>query len=185
MPKIRTHLSYANVVASLALFLAIGGGAAYAATHLAKSSVGPGQLKRNAVTSAKVRDGSLLSADFKAGQLSAGPKGEPGQPGQKGEPGPQGAPGISGYVQVDAFSALDSASPKSAVANCPPGTTVIGGGAFINNGGSNEAVAVGETGPESGDAAEATSWIGEAFEAIPTAQTWAIDVRAICAKVAP
>ena len=46
---------------------------------LAKSSVGTAQLKKNAVTSVKVENGSLLAADFKAGQLPSGPKGDPGR----------------------------------------------------------------------------------------------------------
>jgi hypothetical protein len=90
---------------------------------------------------------------------------------------------VSGYIQKDVFSAFDSSSPKFAQAECPPGTTVIGGGAFIN-GGAKEAVALHETGPRSGDASEATTWIAEAFEAIPTSQEWNVDVRAICARVA-
>ena len=41
MGLLRRHLTYANVVASLALFLALGG-AAYAATQLPQNSVGTG-----------------------------------------------------------------------------------------------------------------------------------------------
>ena len=40
MSKLRTKLTYSNVVATLALFLALGGGAAIAANQLAKNSVG-------------------------------------------------------------------------------------------------------------------------------------------------
>jgi hypothetical protein len=72
--SIRTRLTYANVVASLALFLALGG-VSYAAVTLPKNSVGSKQIKSNAVTSSKVKDGSLLGKDFKAGQLPTGPKG--------------------------------------------------------------------------------------------------------------
>ena len=85
------------VVALLALFVALGGGA-YAAVSLPKNSVGAKQLKRNAVTgkkikksavsSPKVKDGSLLSRDFKAGQLPAGTKGDKGDRGDQGPPGP-------------------------------------------------------------------------------------------------
>jgi hypothetical protein len=89
--RLRSKLSYANVVATLALFVALGG-SAYAAVELSKNSVrtkhiAKGQVKaadlgRNAVTSAKVKNLSLLAADFKAGQLPAiGPKGDPGPPG--------------------------------------------------------------------------------------------------------
>jgi hypothetical protein len=48
------------------------------------------------VNSAKVRDGSLLKADFKAGQLPAGPKGDPGATGPKGDPSPTGPKGDLG-----------------------------------------------------------------------------------------
>jgi len=86
----RSKLTYANVVATLALFVALGG-SSYAAIALSNNSVksrhiGKGQVKRsdigrNAVSSGKVKNFSLLATDFKAGQLPAGPKGDPGDPG--------------------------------------------------------------------------------------------------------
>src|SRR5680860_1134256 len=54
---IRRHLSYANVVATLALLLAISG-VAYAAT-LPRNSVGTRQLKVGAVTTPKLHDGAV------------------------------------------------------------------------------------------------------------------------------
>jgi hypothetical protein len=76
--KLRTQLTYANVVSTLCLFIVLGGGA-YAATALPKNSVGAKQikrnavgaaeLKRNAVTSAKVKNRSLTGADIAAGTL--------------------------------------------------------------------------------------------------------------------
>jgi hypothetical protein len=50
------------------------------------------------VTSKDIKNGSLLSADFKAGQLtsSAGPAGPPGPPGPQGESGAPGAQGAQG-----------------------------------------------------------------------------------------
>ena len=54
MRKLRGNLTYANVISTLALFLAISGGAAYAAS-LGKNSVGTKQLKNGAVTEAKIR----------------------------------------------------------------------------------------------------------------------------------
>jgi hypothetical protein len=77
---LRQHLTYANVVSSLCLFILLGG-AAYAATALPSNSVGTKQLKRNAVVSSKVKDHSLLAKDFKGGQL---PQGAPGRPGAAG-----------------------------------------------------------------------------------------------------
>jgi hypothetical protein len=67
-------------MSSVAVFLVLGGGA-YAATQLPRNTVGRRQLKKNAVTSAKVKDRSLLAKDFKAGQLPAGPRGPQGPEG--------------------------------------------------------------------------------------------------------
>src|SRR5262245_53556312 len=58
MSRITKRLTYANVIATLALFLALGG-ASYAAFKLPKKSVGTRQLKPEAVTGAKVKTGSL------------------------------------------------------------------------------------------------------------------------------
>jgi|tagenome__1003787_1003787.scaffolds.fasta_scaffold20882155_2 hypothetical protein len=56
------------IVAVAALVLAMSGGAV-AATVLPAASVGTEQLQDDAVIAAKVKDGSLLASDFKAGEL--------------------------------------------------------------------------------------------------------------------
>jgi hypothetical protein len=53
------HLTYENVMSSIAVFLILGAGTAFAASHLARNSVGTKQLKRNAVHPAKIADGSV------------------------------------------------------------------------------------------------------------------------------
>ena len=58
--RIRNKLTYSNVIASLALFVALGGVAV--AAGLPKNSVGPKQLKKNAVTAAKIKKGAVNSA---------------------------------------------------------------------------------------------------------------------------
>ena len=65
----RPKLSYANVMATIAVFIALGG-ASYAAIQLPKSSVGSKQLKKNAVTSAKIRKGAVSGAKVKDGSLT-------------------------------------------------------------------------------------------------------------------
>src|SRR5687768_6963382 len=81
--RLRTGLTFSNVVSLMALFIALGGGA-YALTipnnsvgsrQLKKNAVTTAKIKRSAVTSAKVKNGSLLARDFKPGQLPAGPTG--------------------------------------------------------------------------------------------------------------
>jgi hypothetical protein len=73
MRSFRPRLTYANVVSTLCLFLVLGGGA-WAATKLPKNSVGTKQLKANAVTGAKVKDGSLTGADIAAQTLGKVPQ---------------------------------------------------------------------------------------------------------------
>ena len=77
MAQIRKRFSYANVVSSLALFLVLSGGAALAATHLAKNSVGAKQLKKGAVTTVKIKGGAVGTAQIGdravgGGQLASG-----------------------------------------------------------------------------------------------------------------
>ena len=76
--------SPALVVAAVALFVALGGTSIAAVNALPRNSVGTIQLKQNAVTSAKVRNGSLLRADFRRGQIPAGPRGAQGPQGPAG-----------------------------------------------------------------------------------------------------
>jgi hypothetical protein len=66
-------LTYSNVVSTLCLFLLLSGGAAFAAAHLGKNSVGAKQLKRSAVTSPKIKDGAVTTAKLRDGAVT-GPK---------------------------------------------------------------------------------------------------------------
>ncbi len=63
------RLTYSNVVASLALFIALGG-VGYAAVKLPKNSVGRSQIKKNAVIGSKVRTGSLTGSDVRNSSLT-------------------------------------------------------------------------------------------------------------------
>jgi hypothetical protein len=107
--QVRSGLTYANVMATIAVFLALGGGA-YAALKLPKNSVGSKQIKRNAVNSSKVKDRSLLAADFKAGQLPAGPQGLQGIQGIPGQQGDRGPTGPTAVFQFDGEGAYDPPS---------------------------------------------------------------------------
>jgi hypothetical protein len=143
------RLTYANVVATLALFVALGGGA-YAATQLKKNSVGTRQLKNGAVTEAK------LAADAQAAQRGpqgphgeAGPKGEagaagaPGAPGERGAAGVEGPPGHEGpsglqkvFLQERAYAGDNVPAESDALmkVNCPTGSQAIGGGGEVQGG---------------------------------------------------
>lgn len=71
IPAVRKRLTYSNVIASLALFIALGG-AAVAATKLPRNSVGPKQIKRGAVTAAKIRKKAVTSAKLATGAVTIG-----------------------------------------------------------------------------------------------------------------
>jgi hypothetical protein len=114
----RRRPGHATVVAYLALFVALGGGA-YAAGQLSKNTVGTKQLKRDSVTSLKVRDGSLRPEDFAKGTLQ-------GAEGAQGAQGPPGTPGTSrgfqafGSVNYDKFSSSPYGSTVVSL-DVPPG----------------------------------------------------------------
>jgi hypothetical protein len=70
---LRGKLTYANVMVTILAFVILGGGGAYAASKLAKNSVGTKQLKTGAVTGAKVKDSSLTGADIDVSTLASVP----------------------------------------------------------------------------------------------------------------
>jgi hypothetical protein len=87
---VKRRLTYANVVATLALFLALGGGSYAAIT----SGFGSGGVLHACATA---RNGSLRlvrhARDCRRGEVFLswnvqGPAGKPGQTGQTGPPGP-------------------------------------------------------------------------------------------------
>ncbi len=115
-------------VALTAVAIAIAG-TGYAAVTLPRNSVGTAQLKKSAVTSAKVRDHSLLAVDFAPGQLprgDAGPAGEFGATGPTGPAGPQGPTGAAGTSGV--VGAAGAAGAAGAVGPTWGMTWVAGSG---------------------------------------------------------
>jgi hypothetical protein len=67
--RMRPKLTYANVMATIAVFIALGG-ASYAALKLPKNSVGTKQLKKNAVTAAKIKNEAVTAAKVQKGTLT-------------------------------------------------------------------------------------------------------------------
>jgi hypothetical protein len=70
MKRFRPRLTYANVIASLALFVALGGSAV--AAGLAKNSVGPNQLKKGAVAASKLAKQAVTSGKIAPKAVVAG-----------------------------------------------------------------------------------------------------------------
>lgn len=68
--SLRPKLSYSNVIATIALFIALGGAAV--AAGLPKKSVGPQQLKRGAVTTAAIKRAAVTSGKLAPKSVIAG-----------------------------------------------------------------------------------------------------------------
>jgi hypothetical protein len=122
--RIRARMSYANVMATLALFLALGG-SSYAALQLPRNSVGSTQLKRNAVTSTKIKRSAVTTAKIKANAVTGAKINE------------ATLAKVSQAAAADALSNLDYnavsvANPPGqntpGTVSCDPGQRVVGGG---------------------------------------------------------
>ena len=175
-------MRYANVTATVALVVALGG-TSYAAVELSRNSVrsehiAAGQVKRSdlgrsAVDSARVRNRSLLARDFVPGQLPAGERGLPGAPGASGERGPQGLRGLAGADGTDgapgANGATDVTVRTSGTGIANPGTapsgadggdggqaTCVNTGCVVATGGSGGDGASGGTGGTGGTGGSAS-----------------------------
>lgn len=88
----RPRLTYANVMSTIAVFIALGG-TSYA---VARNSIGTAQLKNNAVTSAKIKNRTVATRD-----LTPSARGN-----QRGPRGPQGPPGSTADLQPEPWKPL-------------------------------------------------------------------------------
>jgi hypothetical protein len=88
--RMRRHLTYANVISSLCLFIVLSGSAVAAVTITGK------QVRNNSLTSADIRDRTLRANDFKPGVLPQAGSSETGVPGPQGPKGEQGDRGPQG-----------------------------------------------------------------------------------------
>ena len=119
--------SYANVMATVAVFVALGG-TSYAAVQITGKDV-----KDASLTSRDIKDRSLLAGDFKPGQLpggakgAAGPQGEPGPQGPHGERGAQGAPGKD--ASLAGLTLTGAEIDESSLATVPNAAALDGRGA--------------------------------------------------------
>ncbi|HTT96205.1 MAG TPA: hypothetical protein VMF55_16155 [Solirubrobacterales bacterium] len=100
-------LTYANVMATVAVFIALGG-VSYAAFKLPRNSVGAKQLRKGAVTPAKLSAASVSALTGAPGPQ--GPQGPAGPPGPQGPQGNPGTPATSLLASVSADGKLLSGS---------------------------------------------------------------------------
>ena len=133
-PVPRPRLTYANVTATLALFLALGGGA-YAATSLPARSVGSTQLKANAVTRVKIKrsavngskvaNESLTGADINESTLGVVP--------QATALAKVTYKNAAGAVPGDINPAVPTVPVATGTVACDAGQKAISGGVKVDN----------------------------------------------------
>lgn len=160
-------------------------------------SVGGADIRNGSVGGADIRNGSVHGRDIRNGTVrlndltsstrravttgSQGPQGPTGPQGAQGPQGPAGSPGVSGRVVVEnsQFTPADSGFPveKTLTAQCPPGTTVLGGGASISDENSLADSFLAASEPTAGD----TGWTATVRSKVSVSGT--LRVKAICAVV--
>ena len=111
----REKLTYGNAVATLALFVALGG-SAYAALRVPPNSVGARQLKASSVTNGKIANGAITAAKVAEHSLIGSDINLP----------------ALGTVPnaANATSALNANTVGGHAASCPANTTLIDGLCF-------------------------------------------------------
>lgn len=125
-----SRVTYANVMSSFAVIMALGG-TAYATHKVTGPEVKNGTLTGvdvqnnsltrkdvRAITGGDVKNGSLRPHDFREGELPAGPRGPQGEQGDKGDPG---EPATRLFATVSSAGALRSGTATAAT---------TGGGAY-------------------------------------------------------
>ncbi len=160
------------VVSCLALLVALSG-TGYAVSKLPADSVGPAQLRdnavrntkiaNNAVTSEKVKNRSLLAIDFVRGQLQrgkTGARGSAGPTGPAGAAGPAGPAGPAGAISNVTVRQASVSVPGSGADNPTPNTLWITRGVAVDCASGEKAISAG-TGwsADANDLELATVWI--------------------------
>jgi hypothetical protein len=126
LARLRSRLTYANVVSTICLFVVLGGTATAAVLITGRdvrdNSLTGADVRNGSLNSADIRNGALLAADFAPGVLPAagraGATGATGPAGPQGERGPQGDRGLQGERGADGAAGV-------------PGTPGTSGGSII------------------------------------------------------
>lgn len=115
MRKLKGHLTYANVVATLALIVAVAGGS----TAIAISA----KVKKNSVSGKQIKKGTIRASNIKSGAITA----------DKIADGNVTGPKLAPINVVTTVS--DTPNPGTANATCPGANErLLGGGAYTLNG---------------------------------------------------
>ncbi len=129
---IRERLSYANVMATIAVFVALGG-TSYAAITLPRNSVGSKQIRSGAVGTTELRTGAVRGKDIRNGTIGLRDVSGSARRSLKGATGPAGPAGAPGTALRAAVSSGGGAAFGNATAIEHVSGTNIYGVKFAQN----------------------------------------------------
>lgn len=158
LTPVRQRLTYSNVIATMALFIALGGVAV--AAGLPNNSVGPKQLKRGAVTTPKIRKKAVTSAKLATGAVTIGKLG----PNSVG-------PSNIGNGAITSAKLGPSSVLASAIKNGVVTTSKLNNEAVTTPKLANEAVTTAKLGKGSVTAAKLSDEIGPLLSTLKPGQT--------------
>jgi hypothetical protein len=163
--------TFSNVVAFIALFVALGG-SVYAANKISGTQIKPGsvpgnRIKPKSLAGNRIKPKSLTGKQVKANSLGAKQINEGTLTGVTAS-----AIGVVDYATVTVSISASPAGGNQGTAVCPVGTSVIGGGALVNN---ENAAYINDSGPSVTHA----GWTATAYGEPGTTMT----VSAICTAV--
>ena len=173
MTRIGRLFSFSNIIACVALFVALGG-SVYAAgkisgTQIKASSLPGNRIKAKSLTGKQIKPGSLTGKQIKAGSLTGTQINGATVTGVS-------ASSLASVQYAVATVSISSTSETgtTATASCPLGTFVIGGGATVSN---EEQAFVNDSGPSP----LRTGWTSTGFSFGSPGNT--MTVTAICTAV--
>jgi hypothetical protein len=118
LKRIRAQASYANVLATIALFIAVGG-TSYATIALPRDSVGQREIKSRAVGSKELDRGAVTSRAIKNHAIRLRDLSDGTKASLAGVPGPPGPPGAPAVALRAAFNSAGERVAGSSAAGQP------------------------------------------------------------------
>lgn len=210
MKTLKRHLTVANVLSIVAVFIALS------ATAVAATKLAPGQvkevnianeavsnpkLKNLGITSSKIANGTIVTGKLKGSSVVAGKLGKEAVTAGKIKKKAVGtaalapesvtpakisstfsAPLVKNVSYTSVETATNEAEEKTTVANCPAGKQAISGGARVN--GTLKEVGITGTQPYFNGSVH-TGWEAFARDIVPGggAGPWSLTVFAVCAEL--
>lgn len=210
MNTLKRHLTVANVLSLIAIFVALS------ATAVAATKLGPGQvkevnianeavsnpkLKNLGITASKIANGTIVTGKLKGSSVIAGKLGKEAVTAGKIKKKAVGtaalapesvtpakisstfsAPLLKNASYASVETATNEAEEKTTIATCPVGKQAISGGARVN--GTLKEVAITGTQPYFNGSVH-TGWEAFARDIVPGggAGPWSLTVFAVCAEL--